>query len=83
MRIDPGASIRAKLPGDEAPCLELLARVQEADGYPIYRRYVTTRFLTPPGETGAWVAVLHDGTVVGHVSLHDGDLSLWVYLSPG
>lgn len=73
-----GTSIRPKVPADEAPCLHLLRQVHESDGYPIYRRYVTTSFLTPPGELAAWVAVLDDGTVVGHVALHDaaGDPTL-------
>ncbi|HEX8496080.1 MAG TPA: GNAT family N-acetyltransferase [Actinomycetales bacterium] len=66
-----GPAIRPKEPRDEAPCLDLLMRVHLSDRYPVYRRFVTTSFLTPPGETAAWVAVLDDGTVVGHVALHD------------
>lgn len=47
-----------------------MRQTHEVDGYPRYWPHRPERFLTPEQETDAWVAQL-DGTVVGHVALHD------------
>lgn len=61
--------IRPKTPGDHDACLGLLRAVHARDGYPTRWPDDPRRFLTPPYEQIAWVAVV-DGQVVGHVALH-------------
>lgn len=61
--------IREKTKRDEAECLDLLLRVHESDGYPLYLPEDVAAFITPDYEVTAWVAE-KDGRVVGHVALH-------------
>jgi GNAT superfamily N-acetyltransferase len=62
--------IRPKEQRDVDDLVGLLAEVQRTDGYPRFLRGDRARFVTPPYERSAWVAV-RDGAVVGHVALHD------------
>jgi GNAT superfamily N-acetyltransferase len=65
--------IRPKTPSDHDECLGLLRAVHARDGYPTRWPDDARRFVTPPYEQNAWVAV-HDGQVVGHVALHADEL---------
>ena len=62
--------IRARRPGDDVRCLEIARDVHASDGYPPRGPIDAARFLSPPQELAGWVAEV-DGTVVGHVALHD------------
>lgn len=67
----PRVLIRDKTEADVPPCLELLLRVHERDGYPLPLPRDVPAFLTPDHEAGAWVAEC-DGRIVGHIALHQG-----------
>lgn len=62
--------IREKTPADTAHLLEVLARVQAGDGYPLAVQPDGLHgFLESPHERAAWVAET-DGAIAGHVALH-------------
>jgi len=63
-------AVRGRRPSDLGPCLELAHVVRDLDGYPPRGPVDLERFLAPPHELAAWVAET-DGTVVGHVALHE------------
>jgi GNAT superfamily N-acetyltransferase len=62
--------IRPRIVTDDAGCVALMRQTHEVDGYPRYWPTEPQQFITPEQETDAWVAD-SDGTVVGHVALHD------------
>jgi predicted N-acetyltransferase YhbS len=61
--------IRDKTDADAGPCLDLLRRVHAVDNYPLILPADVSRFIAPPYEVRAWVAV-QEGEVLGHVALH-------------
>lgn len=60
--------IRSRNPEDLARCVEVLAEVHAADGYPAVWPANPGRWLTPSRLLGAWVAGQAD-TLAGHVGL--------------
>lgn len=67
-RIPTPLSIRPRRAADLAACVEALADVHVADGYPTNWPEEPSDWLTGGMLLGAWVAEL-DGRVVGHVAL--------------
>lgn len=66
--------IRLRSETDIEPCVALLRRTHEVDGYPVYLGNVSASFLSAYArEEIAWVAEI-DRQVVGHVALHRTDL---------
>jgi GNAT superfamily N-acetyltransferase len=66
-----GVSVRRRLGNDLADCVEALAAVHAADGYPMCWPTDPAGWLSPPGLAGAWVAK-HAGAVDGHVGVVRG-----------
>ncbi|WP_338693261.1 GNAT family N-acetyltransferase [Streptomyces sp. Q6] len=60
--------VRARRRDDLAACVDVLALVHAADGYPVNWPADPAGWLTVRGMTGAWVA-RRDGRIVGHVLL--------------
>jgi GNAT superfamily N-acetyltransferase len=60
------ATIRAREPADLDACLRILGAVHAVQRYPIHWPDDAAAWLSPPGTTGAWVALLHR-EIVGHV----------------
>ncbi|MBK5222518.1 MAG: GNAT family N-acetyltransferase [Acidimicrobiia bacterium] len=57
--------------------MALVHSAHASDGWPPLFPADVARFITPPYERSAWVAVADDGTIVGHVALHEvGDDAL-------
>lgn len=50
--------------------MTILRRTHQEDGYPTYWPKDPDRFVAPPYERTAWVAVL-DAVLVGHIAVHD------------
>ncbi|MFD9944362.1 GNAT family N-acetyltransferase [Nonomuraea sp. NPDC059023] len=65
--------IRPRLEADLDACVEALAEVQKADGYPVSWPADPRGWLAPPSMVRAWIAV-DPGAVVGHVGLVPDDL---------
>lgn len=63
-------AIRPRTPDDVGPCVAILRRTHQEDGYPTYWPKDAERFVAPPYERTAWVAEL-DAVLVGHIALHD------------
>lgn len=62
--------IRPRDDADIDGCVAVMRETHELDGYPRFWRADAAAFLVADHETAAWVAEV-DGTVVGHVALHD------------
>lgn len=65
---DRMAAIRARKPDDMGACIELLADVHAADGYPMRWPADPPKWLTPDTLLAAWVAENQSG-LIGHVAL--------------
>ncbi|HZT66941.1 MAG TPA: GNAT family N-acetyltransferase [Acidimicrobiales bacterium] len=63
--------LRPRSSSDLDQCVEMMREAYDADGYPAHWPRNPRRFVAPPYELRAWVAVEPD-LVVGHVALHDG-----------
>ena len=61
-------AVRARSDGDLDKCVRLLEEVQRTDRYPTYRPGDATRWLSPSGMLGAWVAE-EAGRIVGHMAV--------------
>jgi len=68
----PDRVLRSKNVLDLEQCVQLLRDVHAHDGYPSRWPTDPRRFVTPPYEDSAWVAV-HDDEIVGHIALHRHD----------
>lgn len=72
--------IRGRQPDDIDRCVEVLAEVHTADGYPMHWPADPRTWLAPDNLLGAWVTQQED-TLVGHVALcgatEDSAASVW------
>lgn len=63
--------IRKRIADDVVELVEIVRRVHERDGYPIYLPDDDVdRFITEPVSVAAWVAV-DTGDIIGHVALNE------------
>ena len=67
-------SIRPRSDADLAACVAALRLVHDADDYPMIWPADPVAWLTPPDLAAAWVAVLDDVPLAGHVLLLDSGL---------
>jgi GNAT superfamily N-acetyltransferase len=74
--------IRGRRPDDLHRCVEVLAQVHAADGYPLRWPADPKLWLTPEHLLAAWVAE-RDGALAGHVALCDaiGDAGADVWMA--
>jgi GNAT superfamily N-acetyltransferase len=61
------ACIRTRQPADLPACVDVLARVHAAGGYPTNWPADPARWLTPPDLIEAWIASVDGAAVAGHM----------------
>lgn len=63
--------IRDRRPADLDRCVAALAAVHRCDRYPLNWPADPAAWLSPPGLLHAWIAEGDEGTLAGHIALHE------------